>query len=190
MISHSTRTYFLAFFSFSFIIRPDMKDTFTQFVRLGLIILALGVCLYWVDSTWFAPRRLPPCVQSELDAAGKNHICWDTLKGRHGNNIIWIDARSDADYEVNRLAGRDVCMFHIRPRPFELMQQQADRAMARLDEAADRGECIVVFCTNNCTDSEDVAAYLKECGIEAPFYVLEGGWDTIKIKAPEMLEAR
>ena len=167
-----------------------MKDTFTQFVRLGLIILALGICLMWVDSTWLAPLRLPRCEQSALDAEGKSHICWDTLKGRHGNKIIWIDARDDAAYEVNRLAGQDVCMFHIRP-PRQNMEEMADRAMERLDEAADNGECIVVFCTNKCTNAEDVATYLRNTvGGSPSVYILEGGWDTIKHKAPKMLEAR
>ena len=76
-----------------------MKDTFTQFIRLGLVILTLGLVLYWVECTWFAPSRIV-CEQDALDAEGKHHICWHTLMQQYApEKIIWIDARSEADYE-------------------------------------------------------------------------------------------
>jgi hypothetical protein len=48
-------------------------------------------------------------------------------------------------------------------------------------QAGERGECVLVFCTNDCTASEDIARELRELQVtEAPIYVLEGGWDVLK----------
>ena len=57
-----------------------MKDTFTQAIRLGIIILLLACVLGWADAVFFAPRRLPVCVQSKLP---EGRICLETLRSRH-----------------------------------------------------------------------------------------------------------
>ena len=164
-----------------------MKDTFTQFIRLGLLILTFGMVLYWVECTWFAPARIV-CEQDKLDAEGKGHICWHTLMQRYApDKIIWIDARSEADYEKNRLAGTNA--YPIRP------GVQRDEFFLNVEErlfnATERGECIVVFCTASCTASDEISAYLRdEGGLDAPVYVLQGGWDTIKAENPDMLLVR
>ena len=164
-----------------------MKDTFTQFIRLGFVILALGTVLYWVERTWFAPNRVI-CEQAELDAAGKGHICWQTLMQQYNkDDIIWIDARSLADYEKNRLAGTK--SYPLRPGPQR--DELFHRIEERLFQATDRGECIVVFCTASCTASDEIASYLKnEGGLDAPVHILSGGWDTIKSESPTMLLVR
>lgn len=153
-----------------------MKDTFAQFIRLGLIILGLAVILYWVDSAWMAPRRLPPCVQEKLP---QNRICLETVLSRYGDKVVWIDARSAADFELNQLMLKENRMFPIR-RGVD-MQMQIDAAIGRLLETQERGECVVVFCTNDCSSAEEIAEELRSLGmIEAPIYILEGGWDALK----------
>ena len=156
--------------------REHMRDTFAQFIRLGVAILGLAVVLYWVDATWFAPRRMPPCVQEKLP---ENRMCLETLRARYGDRIIWIDARSEADYELNHLMMSENRMFPIR-RGVD-MQLQIDAAIGRLLEAHERGECVVVFCTTDCGSADEIAAELRRLGmIEAPIYTLEGGWDALK----------
>ena len=156
--------------------REHMRDTFAQFIRLGVAILGLAVVLYWVDATWFAPRRMPPCVQEKLP---ENRMCLETLRARYGDRIIWIDARSEADYELNHLMMSENRMFPIR-RGVD-MQLQIDAAIGRLLEAHERGECVVVFCTADCGSADEIAAELRRLGmIEAPIYTLEGGWDALK----------
>ena len=153
-----------------------MKDTFAQLIRLGFIILALAVVLYWVDAAWFAPRRLPACVQAELP---EGRVCLETVRTQFGDKVVWIDARSESDFEINHLMFNDNRMFPVRPG----VQKQAlmDAAVERLMDAGERGECIVVFCTNDCTASEDIARELRELQLtEAPIYVLNGGWDVLK----------
>ncbi len=153
-----------------------MKDTFAQLIRLGFIILALAVVLYWVDAAWFAPRRLPACVQAELP---EGRVCLETVRAQYGDKVVWIDARSESDFEINRLLFNDNRMFPIRPGAQK--QELLDAAVERLLQAGERGECILVFCTNDCSSSEDIARELRELQLtEAPVYVLEGGWEVLK----------
>ncbi len=153
-----------------------MKDTFAQLIRLGVIILALAVVLYWVDAAWFAPRRLPACVQAELP---EGRVCLETVRAQYGDKVVWVDARSESDFEINHLLFNDNRMFPIRPGAQK--QELLDAAVERLLEAGERGECILVFCTNDCSSSEDIARELRELQLtEAPIYVLEGGWDVLK----------
>ncbi len=153
-----------------------MKDTFSQLIRLGIIISALAIVLYWVDAAWFAPRRLPPCVQSELP---EGRVCLETVRAQFGDKVVWIDARSESDFEINHLLFNDNRMFPIRPGAQR--QELLDAAIERLIKAGERGECVLVFCTNDCTSSEDIARELRELQVtEAPIYVLDGGWDVLK----------
>lgn len=153
-----------------------MKDTLMQFVRLGLIILVVAFALFWADKTWFAARRVPPCVQAQLP---KGRVCLETLRRQYRDNIVWVDARSQSDFELNHLVFGDNRMFPIRKGPE--LQQLTDAALARLMEAQERGECIAVFCTGDCGAAEEIAAELRALGlIEAPIYALEGGWDALK----------
>ncbi len=153
-----------------------MKDTFAQLVRLGIIILLLAGILYWADTAWFAPRRLPVCVQSQLP---KGRICMDTIHSKWNNKVVWIDARSASDFELNHLMLSENRMFPIRPGANR--QQQVDAAIGRLLETEERDECVVVFCSGDCTASTEIATYLRELElISAPIYVLEGGWDALK----------
>lgn len=153
-----------------------MKDTFTQLIRLGFVILAVAVVLYWVDSAFFAPRRLPACVQAELS---EGRVCLETVRMEYGDKVVWVDARSESDFEVNHLMFNDNRMFPIRPGARR--QELLDAAVERLMAAGEKDECIVVFCTNECTSSEDIARELRSLELtEAPIYVLEGGWEVLK----------
>lgn len=153
-----------------------MKDTLTQFVRLGIVILMVAFVLFWADKTWFAPRRLPPCVQAQLP---KGRICMETLLHEYRDRVVWIDARSISDFELNHLMFADNRMFPVR-KGSEL-QQQLDAALGRMMEAQERGECVVVFCTGDCGAAEDIAAEIRALGlVEAPVYTLEGGWEALK----------
>lgn len=160
-----------------------MKDTFTQVVRIGVGIVALAAVLYGVDSIWLAPRRLPLCAQDRLP---QGRICLETaLKrwmrpGEPGKyNIVWVDARSENDYELHHLIMSEDRVFPVRPGAN--MQHLLDAAIERLMDAEARGECIIVFCTRECNASTEIAEEIQRTGlIQAPVYVLEGGWDALK----------
>lgn len=160
-----------------------MKDTFTQVIRLGFCIVALAVALYAADAFVFSPGRLPTCVQEQLP---EGRICLESLlkawqdkehPGRY--RIVWVDARSESDYELHHLMLNENRVFPIRPGAE--VQQLVDAAIERLIEAERRGECIVVFCTTDCNSSTEIARELHETGlIKAPIFVLEGGWAALK----------
>ena len=160
-----------------------MKDTFTQVVRIGFGIVALAMALYGVDALCFAPRRLPPCVQQTLP---QGRICLETaLKlwmrpdepGKY--NIVWVDARSENDYELHHLILSEDRVFPIRPGAE--LQQLLDAAIERLIDAGERKEGIIVFCTSACTASAEIAEEIRRTGlVDAPIYVLECCWDALK----------
>lgn len=153
-----------------------MKDTLMQFVRLGLIIPVVGFMLFWVDKTWFAAHRVPRCEQATLPAG---RMCLETLRQQYGEKIVWVDARSQSDFELNHLMLGDNRMFPIRQG--EDKEQLTDAAMERMRDAHERGECIVVFCKGDCGAAEEIAKHLRTLGlIDAPIYTLEGGWDALK----------
>lgn len=153
-----------------------MKDTLTQFVRLGIIILVIAFALFWADQTWFAPRRLPPCVQEQLP---EGRICMETLIHRYQDKVVWIDARSVSDFELNHLIFSDNRMFPVRKGAE--MERLLDAALGRMMEAQERGECVVVFCKGDCGAAEEIAREIRALGlVEAPVYTLEGGWDALR----------
>lgn len=160
-----------------------IQDDFSQTLRLGFCILATGLALYLADVFYFAPRRIPPCVQESLPPG---HICPQELlrtwkknsAGGQGYKIVWVDARSESDYELHHLMMDEDRAFPIRPGVD--MQQLMDAAIERLIDADNRGECIVVFCTESCSSSEEIAQAIRDTGlVKAPVYVLEGGWPTL-----------
>ncbi len=159
-----------------------MHDDFSQTVRLGFCILAAGAALYTADVFYFAPRRIPPCVQQELP---EGHICpqellrtWKNRATGTGYNIVWVDARSESDYELHHLMMSEDRVFPIRPGAH--MQELLDAAIERLIEAETRGECIVVFCTESCASAEEIVRAIRLTGlVKAPLYVLEGGWPAL-----------
>ncbi len=156
-----------------------MRDTFSQLVRLGLTIVVLAALLFWADAAIFAPGRLPACVPEELPAG---RVCLETLQAGGLDKVIWIDARSESDYEVNHIMLAENRSFPIRPGA--AFERQVDAAIDRLVGAGERGEKVVVFCSRDCASAEDVATRLRELGlIEAPIVVLEGGWDVIREKS-------
>ncbi len=153
-----------------------MKTAIHQFIRLGIAIVALAFVLYWADATWFAPKRLPACVQESLP---EGRLCLETLRARYHDKVVWVDARSLSDYELNHLVFSDNRMFPIRKGAE--MQNQLDAALERLLAAADNGECIVVFCKGDCGAAEEIAAEIRALGmVDAPVFTLEGGWDALK----------
>lgn len=153
-----------------------MKNTLYPFIKLGLGILTLAFILGIIDRSIFDDKRLPACEDSKIPAG---HICLDSLLAKWGERIVWIDARSQGDFEINHLQLADNRLFQIQTGSQK--QAQIDAAMERLMASSEQKECIVIFCTLECSKSDDVAAELRELElIDAPIYVLEGGWEAIR----------
>ena len=160
-----------------------LRNVFLQFLSLGVCILLLGGIFYGFESLFFAPRRAPLCVQQNLP---KNHICpqelvdhWRDPRDPSRYKVVWVDARSESDYELNHLLRQGDRIFPIRPGTD--LPRLLDAAIERLIQAEQNNECIVVFCTASCTSSEEVANELRHTDlITAPIFVLEGGWSALQ----------
>ncbi len=155
----------------------------SQFLGLGVCILMLGGVFYGLEKLYFGPRRALPCSQASLP---EGRICpqelvdhWRDARNPSHYKVVWVDARSESDYELNHLLGQGNCIFPIRPGAN--MPRLLDAAIERLIQAERKGECIVVFCTASCSSSEEVAEELRRTDlISAPVFVLEGGWSALR----------
>lgn len=153
-----------------------MRDTFGQLVILGLVIVLVALGLWYVDATYFAPGRMPPCRQENLSP---DRLCLETALRQWGDRIVWIDARDQNSYERGHILLAEGRMFPLRKGAE--YEELLNQALERLLDAGERHECVIVFCGHNCSSAEEIAANLRELGmIEAPIYVLEDGWDRIK----------
>ena len=78
--------------------------------------------------------------------------------------------------------------FRTPPCNPETLEELLANAMEALMTAEDKGFCIVIFCSRDCTSSAAVANELKkpEYGIRAPIFILEGGWDELR-KEPSLV---
>lgn len=150
-----------------------MRDAFRQLTVLMLIVAFLSAGLACFDHFWLEPDRLPPCDPEKL-APGR--ICLETVLDQWGDRVVWVDARGADAFERGTLDG--VRVFPLRN---DLHAQELlAAALPALNEAGEEGRCIVIFCDRNCNSSSDIAKVLKEYDIEAPIFVLEGGWDELK----------
>ncbi len=153
-----------------------MRDLIRQLVLFGLLVSVIGVSLAYVDYKWIAPNRVPPCKQDELP---EGHVCLKTVQAEWGDRIIWVDARGEDAFERGSVNRMPVLPIRNDVRAQELLAA----ALPVLLEADMNDQCIVIFCDRDCNSSADVASILEQYDLDAPDFVLEGGWVEIKMGA-------
>ncbi len=153
-----------------------MREAISIALKLSLIVILLAVGIAVLDLRIIQPLRTPPCNQEKLD---EGRVCLSYVMQKWPGKIIWIDARSQDDFERHTIEKAPV--FPIRPTG-DNYQELIAVAMQELMSAGDRGFCVVVFCDRDCDSSSAVANELKkpEYDISAPIFVLEGGWDELR----------
>lgn len=87
-------------------------------------------------------------------------------------HIVWVDARPD---DMFRSA-------HI-PGALNLNRSNWDQALPQLFAAYQPGNSIVVYCSPDCTESEEIAAKIRDLGFDQPL-VLEGGFESWQKEHP------
>ena len=147
---------------------------------LAVFLLAVGVAA--LDLRVIQPFRTPPCNPETLE---EGHVCLSQVLKEWPGKILWIDARKQDDFERHTVTRAPV--YPIRPADANYQELLAN-AMEALMTAEDKGFCIVIFCSRDCTSSAAVANELKkpEYGIRAPIFILEGGWDELR-KEPSLV---
>lgn len=161
---------------------PSMRDAFSTALKLLLAVFLLAVGVAALDLRVIQPFRTPPCNPETLE---EGHVCLSQVLKEWPGKILWIDARKQDDFERHTVTQAPV--YPIRPADANYQELLAN-AMEALMTAEDKGFCIVIFCSRDCTSSAAVANELKkpEYGIRAPIFILEGGWDELR-KEPSLV---
>lgn len=159
-----------------------MKSLLFPFLKLMCAVALVAAGIWYLHSEVLGYKR-NICVQAELS---EGHVCLSTVMKDWDGRVLWVDARSQDAFErsttvdaggVRRLGvGGQVLPLRNDLQGETLLAQ----AMPRFLEA--EGLKIVVFCDKSCQSADEVAARLRspDLGIEAPVYVLEGGWDALR----------
>lgn len=91
-------------------------------------------------------------------------------------NLLWIDARSEAAFEESRYPGA-----------VSLNEDNWDRQLGLVLESWEPGQAVVVYCEGDgCSSSRKLAQRLREgLGME-PVYWLVDGWEAIRMAEGEV----
>jgi len=132
-------------------------------VRQAVLILLAALVPAGVTAI-VHPRR-PPWSEETL-APGEEKLrtvlSW-------GSVVLWVDARSQPEYEAEHVPGSLL-----------LNLEAWDRLFPRFLDQWSPGRKIVVYCSSrSCEMSHEIAARLEQNGI-SPVYVLKGGWEEWK----------
>ena len=119
----------------------------------------------------FLNPRAPAWAESEV-ALGKGELALDAALLR-ANNILWIDARREADY----------AQAHI-PEALPLNEDSWNELLPAVLAAWQPGRRVIVYCGSpQCQASREVAERLRdEVGL-ADVFVLKGGWESWQTRA-------
>ncbi|MFC4994480.1 rhodanese-like domain-containing protein [Rubritalea tangerina] len=125
------------------------------------------------------PDRTVPCVQAEMKDV---HVCLETVLVDWQGDVLWVDARSRAEFERERLAGALL-----------IPENDADNQLAvpihmeKIGMAGVNGQKLVVYCaTDACGSSEFVAKKIRDTGFHSEVYILHGGWKAIRADADRL----
>jgi rhodanese-related sulfurtransferase len=86
-----------------------------------------------------------------------------------GSAVLWVDARSQRDYETEHIPGA-----------LSLNLEEWDTLFPRFLDQWSPERKVVVYCSSlSCALSHEVADRLTQSGV-SPVYVLKGGWEAWK----------
>ncbi|GAA5494216.1 hypothetical protein Rhal01_00374 [Rubritalea halochordaticola] len=144
-----------------------------RFLVQTIVILLLGalsgVAVYMVVGQ---PDRSVKCVQADL---GEWEVCWDTVTADWGGDVLWIDARSQREYDKKHLDGALL----VREKDAENDLAQ-DEVMQAIGMSGVEGKKLVVYCgTEACGASKSVAEKIRATGFHSEVYTLFGGWKAV-----------
>ncbi len=114
---------------------------------------------------------IPECHRSTL---GEGEICPADVAG----NVLWIDARSRAEWEKNGVKGS--ILWNLDPRE-NANEMEAAAAML----IAGGVDQVIVYCSSEaCGTSKQIAERIRALGLGTPVKTLRGGWDALKGSNP------
>lgn len=160
-----------------------MLALLNQMIRLALL-LGLVVTGIWYAHTHWVGYEKKICNPAQL---AKGRVCLKTIMDEWKGNVLWVDARSQDAFERSTIpdetGARHLASITVIPlRNDSQAQKLLTEAMPYLLQAETEHKNIVVFCDKSCNAAENIAEKLKDpsLGIDAPIYVLEDGWDSLR----------
>ncbi len=151
-----------------------------KFVRQGLLLLALIAAVSFGIRSWHQADgggRLI-CDPAQIPEGA---ICLDDVFKRFQGQVVWVDARTETEWEKNTIPGALCLNPSADPARWD---ELIASAMMPLMQAGVEGKPIVVFCqSEECGASKEVAEKLRDpeqYGIPGEIYVLHQGWQAIQ----------
>ncbi|MCX6876705.1 MAG: rhodanese-like domain-containing protein [Verrucomicrobia bacterium] len=127
---------------------------------LALAAAAAGAT-YWIKGP---PSRAVPC---DAAALPPDEVCLERVLREWQGQVLWVDARSRAEWERNGMAGALLWNLDENQQAFE-----AEAAGRMID-----GPRVLVYCSNeNCDTSRQVAEQIRTLQLSNGVFVLHGGW--------------
>jgi len=132
-----------------------------RFLRQSLLLLAfafvpsIGQALFYRDKVSWSAR----VAESEMVSLAQARS-W-------GENAIWVDARSDADYERDHVPGA-----------ISLNEDRWNELLPQFLQKWSPEKKVIVYCSSqSCNLASDVARRLREQKLPSEIRVLKGGWE-------------
>lgn len=138
-------------------------NTVLQIVAISALALA-GAGITWRVAG--PPDRSVPCDPAAIPAG---EVCLTTVTGEWGGEVLWLDARSRAEWQRDGLPGALLVTTHA--------SENFDELVAGALEQLAAAKRVVIYCSDTgCGTSHEVAKRLREFGIGPEYHVLYGGW--------------
>lgn len=141
----------------------------TQTLLILLLGAASGFAVYVFKGE---PDRTVKCDQADL---GEWEVCWATVQSEWHGDVLWVDARSDREYERKHLEG--ALLVREKDAENDLAQEEV---MTAIGMAGLNKRKVVVYCaTEACGASKSVAEKIRATGFHDQVYTLYGGWNAV-----------
>ena len=88
--------------------------------------------------------------------------------------IVWVDARPEDAFQLAHIPGA-----------LNLNRTNWDQALPRFFEAYASGCSVIVYCSPDCSESEEIASRIRNLGFDH-ILVLEGGYEAWKQAKPNL----
>jgi rhodanese-related sulfurtransferase len=132
-----------------------------QLAVITALSLAAAGATWWTKG---APARLLHCDRAMLK---ENEVCLESIPA--GAEVVWVDARSRADWEKNGVPGS--LLWNLDPTE-DMQTFEATVAAGILMSPR-----VIVYCGDeNCGVSRQVAERIRALDLGAEISVLHGGW--------------
>jgi len=142
--------------------------------QLGIIAL---ISLAAAAGTWLVKGPPPKAAAFACDPAklDEGEICLADVAG----NVLWVDARSRAEWEENGLQGS--ILWNLDPK--EDGNEMEAGAVMRI--AAGVGQVVVYCGSEACGTSRQIAGRIRALDLGTPVKTLHGGWDALRDSSPK-----